>query len=588
MYSNRLSVNNDGEVEFLEFLSFIANKKQLEEGAVSGATDVHVGWRCDGCGASPIKGCRYKNANLPDFDLCEKCYTTKDRLSWQIYYKINVPLPSRRVSFLTLYQSVLIRLKECPSSLFPVIYPPPSAVLPLLPNLYKNDKLEKPAADLVHKDVKCDICNKAQIVGVRYKALSKPNFNICASCEKEEAKNNPKNIYLVIETPVPNDAFSAKGSALLPDLYGSEASKGNIAIENVQIGWRLAVARADVATQGFWVSQMNSTIGKIGIVENINIKDKYVLLRITNIDDHSHDDEDEHDEDEEEEDEQLFWYNVNSLELVDTEFQRASKAEIQQQRAVLEQQLAVLYSRQATFSFLKNVPATETLSLHVIGGAISLIQLLKLMILENISATSVESVDFSLKENNELKLVKERVRQILKQETVFRSLPHGVGAKSRVDQLVRKIAAHWLNLAKPRIDERKKLAAASVTNPTGPAIPKQGSLPKMPIQGKGPGFVKGMVGPKQPLQGPLAKSNPKLPMPPSGTAPPKIGTAKFGPKVGTVAPGGPSPVKTAVGPVKQPVSGGVAKLTAAFQPARVPAKVLFRYIFLTLIILQRY
>jgi hypothetical protein len=101
-------VNNDGEVEFLEFLSFIAKKKQLEEGGVAGATDVHVGWRCDGCGASPIKGSRYKNANLPDFDLCEKCYTTKDRLSWQIYYKVNIPLPSRRVSSVKCAREIIV------------------------------------------------------------------------------------------------------------------------------------------------------------------------------------------------------------------------------------------------------------------------------------------------------------------------------------------------------------------------------------------------------------------------------------------------------------------------------------------------
>lgn len=458
-----------------------------------------------------------------------------------------------------------------------MIYPPPSAVLPLLPNLYKSDKVPKPATDLVHKDVKCDLCNKAHIVGTRCKLLSKPNFNICATCEKEEAKNNPKNIYLLIETPIPEDAFSAKGSALLPDLYGSEVSKGNIAIENIRIGWRLSIARADTATQGFWIPDMSSTIGKVGIVENISLKDKYVLLRITNVGEHADDDEDDHDDDDE--DEQLFWYHINSLELVDAELQRATKTEIQQQRASIEQQLAVLYSRQATFSFLKNVPATEALSLHVIGGALSLIQLLKLMILENISAASVESVDFSLKENNELKLVKERVRQILKQETVFRSLPHSMGTKNRVDHVVRKIAMHWLSLAKPRIEERKKLAGTAAPSPVSAPLPKQNSLPKMPLQGKGPGFVKGTVGPKQPLQVPLAKSNPKLPMPPTGTVgPPKIGTVKLGPKVGAGhVPGqGPSPVKIAVGPPKQPVSGGVAKLTAVFQPARIPAKVLSR------------
>lgn len=34
---------------------------------------VHKGFICDGCGANPITGIRYKCSFRPDFDLCEKC-----------------------------------------------------------------------------------------------------------------------------------------------------------------------------------------------------------------------------------------------------------------------------------------------------------------------------------------------------------------------------------------------------------------------------------------------------------------------------------------------------------------------------------
>jgi len=41
--------------------------------AASGPSDVHAGVKCDGCGAVPITGTRYKCTACPNFDLCEKC-----------------------------------------------------------------------------------------------------------------------------------------------------------------------------------------------------------------------------------------------------------------------------------------------------------------------------------------------------------------------------------------------------------------------------------------------------------------------------------------------------------------------------------
>lgn len=40
--------------------------------------EVHYNVICDGCGANPIIGVRYKCSVNKDYDLCEKCEATKD------------------------------------------------------------------------------------------------------------------------------------------------------------------------------------------------------------------------------------------------------------------------------------------------------------------------------------------------------------------------------------------------------------------------------------------------------------------------------------------------------------------------------
>ena len=34
---------------------------------------VYVEIKCDGCGAKPLTGCRYRCVICPDFDICENC-----------------------------------------------------------------------------------------------------------------------------------------------------------------------------------------------------------------------------------------------------------------------------------------------------------------------------------------------------------------------------------------------------------------------------------------------------------------------------------------------------------------------------------
>lgn len=58
-----------------------------------GEPPVHVGITCDGCGANPIKGTRYKCTKRPDFDLCEACEAKDD--SGNTTIKIEFPFGGR-------------------------------------------------------------------------------------------------------------------------------------------------------------------------------------------------------------------------------------------------------------------------------------------------------------------------------------------------------------------------------------------------------------------------------------------------------------------------------------------------------------
>jgi hypothetical protein len=45
----------------------------VHDGKIS--TDaIHVGYGCDGCAVTPIKGKRYSSKDLEDYDVCELCY----------------------------------------------------------------------------------------------------------------------------------------------------------------------------------------------------------------------------------------------------------------------------------------------------------------------------------------------------------------------------------------------------------------------------------------------------------------------------------------------------------------------------------
>jgi hypothetical protein len=95
---------------------------------------IHDNVKCDGCGAFPITGDRFKCTVCPDFDLCSPCEQKNTHPS----------------------SHPLLKLKEAP----------------------RRD---------IHYGVTCDGCGVAPIKGVRFKCLVCPNYDLCGPCE---GKNN--------------------------------------------------------------------------------------------------------------------------------------------------------------------------------------------------------------------------------------------------------------------------------------------------------------------------------------------------------------------------------------------------------------
>ena len=139
-----MNMNNDELTELLKkqyenFKNFLG-QQQIEE--------IHYQYICDGCEMAPIKGIRYHCEQCPDYDLCEKCYSsdikTKHGHKFQAIKKSVVPPP------------------------MPFTFP-------------------KFVTKTIHPTVTCDGCGIYPMTGVRYKCAVCPNFDFCENCEKKEA-----------------------------------------------------------------------------------------------------------------------------------------------------------------------------------------------------------------------------------------------------------------------------------------------------------------------------------------------------------------------------------------------------------------
>lgn len=64
----------------------------ISEDATRRNSYVHRGTLCNGCGAVPIRGIRYRCANCADYDLCETCEAQGQHYRTHVFYKIKVPI----------------------------------------------------------------------------------------------------------------------------------------------------------------------------------------------------------------------------------------------------------------------------------------------------------------------------------------------------------------------------------------------------------------------------------------------------------------------------------------------------------------
>ena len=72
-------------------------------------------------------------------------------------------------------------------------------------NDIKNSQLISPNqnsnSNIVHKGIKCNQCGKKDIIGIRYKCSTCPNYNLCENCE-EDSTHDENHIFVKIREPV--------------------------------------------------------------------------------------------------------------------------------------------------------------------------------------------------------------------------------------------------------------------------------------------------------------------------------------------------------------------------------------------------
>merc|ERR1711963_39037 len=104
---------------------------QMELIKVNVSDEVHKGVNCDGCGMSPLVGFRHKCLICPDYDLCHNC-------------RMNSLHPHKEM---TTISSTGISSEES------------------------------------HHGFKCDGCGMDPLIGLRFRCLVCPDYDLCNSCK---------------------------------------------------------------------------------------------------------------------------------------------------------------------------------------------------------------------------------------------------------------------------------------------------------------------------------------------------------------------------------------------------------------------
>ena len=75
IYMSNLNLSVDGYKNFFNHFpnNFLKRRKVENNSTNTNFKNIHFGVACNGCGVSPILGCRYKCSVCDDYDLCEEC-----------------------------------------------------------------------------------------------------------------------------------------------------------------------------------------------------------------------------------------------------------------------------------------------------------------------------------------------------------------------------------------------------------------------------------------------------------------------------------------------------------------------------------
>eukprot|EP00930_Biecheleria_cincta_P068396 TRINITY_DN5578_c1_g1_i3.p1 TRINITY_DN5578_c1_g1~~TRINITY_DN5578_c1_g1_i3.p1 ORF type:complete len:235 (-),score=28.47 TRINITY_DN5578_c1_g1_i3:1256-1861(-) len=141
---------------------------------------VHPDVSCDGCGASPITGIRYKCSQCANFDICESCLLRLEAGEGRH------GAPGEEHLFLRVAK----------------------------PQLSGNRTDLMNRASSVHK-VACSGCSASSIIGFRYSCQICLNVHLCESCEALGTKHDPKHPRLKALADASQSAFptSSPGTA---------------------------------------------------------------------------------------------------------------------------------------------------------------------------------------------------------------------------------------------------------------------------------------------------------------------------------------------------------------------------------------
>jgi len=131
---------------------------------------VHGRHTCDSCRISPIVGRRFHAVNLPDFDLCEACHSSKP---WDGVLFEEVELERDRI-----FQKDNSQKKEEPNKVPPHSCCPREAAR--TPNEAPTE--EAPEFPFIHGRHTCDSCLTTPIIGKRFHAVNLPDYDLCEDC----------------------------------------------------------------------------------------------------------------------------------------------------------------------------------------------------------------------------------------------------------------------------------------------------------------------------------------------------------------------------------------------------------------------